>query len=376
SEYKDVIGANTMGAPTILMTEDLAQTERIHRQFELLAGLSSAERQALAVARRSEAVKIARLAPLLSQYPLEKLQLMVERLREPFSLFTFIPQRQEEKLSIIADIRTRLQRKRASFDPEDREKLDKLMKFLNPELITPENLPEWVRVQFREPNTGQEGRFVILRTVGSKSDILDTKALKQAFFTVMDEGREVRAGAIYFVLPEIMETIEAEGPVVIGTALGGLVIILLVFFRSPTAVLLVMLPLCFSVLWTMGCLALLQLKLNFFNIVVIPLLLGMGIDNGVHIYQRFREEASSSLGRVLRETGGALLMATLTTMIGFSGMFFADHRGLNSMATLADIGMGLSFLGAVVTLPALLHLGRVARQTRARRVAADRPGAG
>ncbi len=97
------------------------------------------------------------------------------------------------------------------------------------------------------------------------------------------------------------------------------------------------------------------IKLNFFNIVVLPSVIGIGVDNGVHIYHRYREEGPGSLYFVLKNTGVAVSMTTLTTIVGYSGLILARHPGLNSIGDLAIIGIGSAFVTAVLVLPALLQ---------------------
>ena len=386
-DSRSVIGEHAMGAPTIVMADDVAQAEAVYRHFEAIENLPNTVRMALLAATTPEELRapqlvsmIANLPPddaerqaveqgladverLLKVYPLTRVQHMVDRLYEAISIFRFVPADQEQKRPIIQDIRRRLLQKREIFEGDEREQLDEFLTYTDPGALAVADLPEWIRVRFREPS-GHEGRFLVLRTKGSKSNIQNTRILKDAYFTLLTEsGAEVPAAATYFVLPEIMETIENEGPLIIGLALAGLFVILFLFFRRPGAVMVVLIPLVFSLLWVCGVIAVAGFKLNFYNVVVVPLLLGMGIDHGVHIYSRFREQGRQGLALVLSETGTAIGMATLTTMIGFGGLFFADSVGVNSMATLAILGMGLAFVGAVVTLPALLHLGR-ARQKR------------
>jgi predicted RND superfamily exporter protein len=99
-----------------------------------------------------------------------------------------------------------------------------------------------------------------------------------------------------------------------------------------------------------------SMKLNFYNMVALPTIIGMGIDNGVHLYHRYREEGENSLPRVLKSTGGAMFVSMLTTMVGFSGLTLATHPGLNSIGRLALIGLVTCFVAAVVVLPALLQI--------------------
>ena len=139
--------------------------------------------------------------------------------------------------------------------------------------------------------------------------------------------------------------------------LSFLVVFLLVFldFRSLKATLLVLTPLALGLLWMGVIMFLFGIKLNFFNIVVLPSVIGIGVDNGVHIYHRYKEEGSGSLYFVLKNTGVAVSMTTLTTIVGYSGLILARHPGLNSIGDLAVIGISSAFVTAVVVLPALLQ---------------------
>lgn len=384
-EYKDVIGRHSMGAPTVVMPPSLELTEVLHRQFETMEDIPEALKMALLAAEKPEDVRhpqivaaldnlppgdpdrlalldgLDRLAPLLEMYPVARLKIMAERLNKVVSIFSFVPHAQEEKLPIIEDIRVRLERKKNVFKGEEREQLDELMGYLSPKTLSYMDLPEWIRVQFKEPDGEHIGRFLILRTKGSKTDIQNTSLLKEAYFDLEVEGTHVPSAGTYFVLPEIIETIQREGALIIGLALLGLVIILLYFLRRLVAMITVLVPLCLAVLWTCGIYVALGLKLNFYNVVVVPLLFGMGIDHGIHIYTRFVEGRGRHIARVIRETGSAITAATVTTLVGFAGLFFADNVGLNTMGTLAIIGMALALVAATLTLPAMLHLWRASR---------------
>ena len=105
-----------------------------------------------------------------------------------------------------------------------------------------------------------------------------------------------------------------------------------------------------------GVMFLTGMKLNFYNMVALPTIIGMGVDNGVHLYHRYDMEGKGSLPHVLRSTGGAMFVSMLTTMVGFLGLVMATHPGLNSIGVLAVIGIIACFVAAVVLLPALLQV--------------------
>jgi predicted RND superfamily exporter protein len=93
-----------------------------------------------------------------------------------------------------------------------------------------------------------------------------------------------------------------------------------------------------------------------FNMVVIPSIIGIGIDNAVHIYHRYRREGPGSVLAVVRKTGAAVSLASITTAVGFGSSLISHHAGLRSLGLLAVIGIGSTLLSAVVFFPALLVL--------------------
>ena len=147
-------------------------------------------------------------------------------------------------------------------------------------------------------------------------------------------------------------------------AFGALMVlvILLVDFRSPRDALLAALPLAMGSIWMMGAMKLLGLGFNFANLVGVPLIIGVGIDNGVHIMRRVRLEGDRGMDVVARHTGRAILIASLTTMIGFGSLGLASHRGLASLGIVLLIGVFACWLTSTIVLPnVLVALGRVRR---------------
>ena len=90
------------------------------------------------------------------------------------------------------------------------------------------------------------------------------------------------------------------------------------------------------------------------NAIVLPSMLGLSVDGGVHLYHRIQERGISELGAIMRGTGSAVAICTLTSLLGFAGMLLADHPGLRSIGLLALIGLLGGLFGALVILPALV----------------------
>ena len=147
-------------------------------------------------------------------------------------------------------------------------------------------------------------------------------------------------------------------------ALGSVLvlIILLIDYRDFRDVAFAAIPLAMGVVWMMGLMGLAGLKFNFANLVGVPLILGVGIDNGVHLVHRLRLERGAGMTTVLRHTGRAILIASTTTMIGFGSLALASHRGLASLGVVLLLGVGACLVTSTVVLPNLLvALGSVRR---------------
>ena len=133
-------------------------------------------------------------------------------------------------------------------------------------------------------------------------------------------------------------------------------IVLFIDLRNIVHTLLVLTPLLTALVWVTGFMYVFDIKLNLYNMIAFPTIIGMGIDNGVHVFHRFREAGKGSLRLVLRTTGIALLATSLTTMVGFAGLVPAHHPALTSIGVLSLIGLGCCFITSVTLLPALLQM--------------------
>ncbi len=126
-------------------------------------------------------------------------------------------------------------------------------------------------------------------------------------------------------------------------------------FRSIKWSAFALIPLVVGVLWMILLMEVFGMKLNMYNLIVLPAVLGIGNDAGVHLVHRYLEEGKGSIRRMLNSTGEHVFMSSLTTMIGFGGLLLSFHPGLRSIGELAVAGIGMTLVAALVFLPALLQ---------------------
>ncbi|MCF7885030.1 MAG: MMPL family transporter [Candidatus Marinimicrobia bacterium] len=133
-------------------------------------------------------------------------------------------------------------------------------------------------------------------------------------------------------------------------------IFLLIDFKSPLKSLIAMIPLVTGFLWMLGLMALFGVKLTLVNIMGLPLILGIGIDDGVHILHRYQIEGKTALHKVYSSTGKAVIITSFTTMISFGSLVFATYRGYGSLGIALFIGVGACLLTTILILPSILGL--------------------
>ncbi len=132
------------------------------------------------------------------------------------------------------------------------------------------------------------------------------------------------------------------------------VVILLIFFRSIKKTFLALLPTTLALITTAGIMGYMGISINLINFIIIPILIGIGLDDGIHLIDRFRE--TNDIGQTLTSTGRSILLTSLTTCLGFGSLALAKYHVLSSMGLLTIIGVSSCFIYSVITLSALLHL--------------------
>ena len=160
-------------------------------------------------------------------------------------------------------------------------------------------------------------------------------------------------GMILF-MRELVNTASREGSRATLLALGMILLIVLIDFKSFKVGGFAFLNLVAVVVSMTGLIILLGVKFNFVNVLALPILIGIGIDDSVHILHRYR--SGDNLRTVLSSTGRGILLTSLTTMVGFGSLAFASFQGLQSFGIVLFFGVGIAFLYSVILLPALIRL--------------------
>ena len=137
-------------------------------------------------------------------------------------------------------------------------------------------------------------------------------------------------------------------------SLGAIVVLVFIHFRKLSCVVLALVPVALGGLWMLGIMGLRNIPLNPANIMTLPLIVGIGVTNGIHILNRFAEEQHPSI--LARSTGKAVLVSGLTTIAGFGSLILAKHQGITSLGWIMAIGVATCMFVGLTFLPAILNV--------------------
>ena len=135
-------------------------------------------------------------------------------------------------------------------------------------------------------------------------------------------------------------------------SLGAIVIMVFLHFRTLTSVVLALLPVAIGSIWLGGIMGWARIPFNPANIMTLPLVLGIGVTNGIQILNRFAEEKKP--GILSKSTGKAVFVSGLTAISGFGSLIIGRHQGIRSLGEIMSIGMATCMIAALAFLPALL----------------------
>jgi len=141
----------------------------------------------------------------------------------------------------------------------------------------------------------------------------------------------------------------------VATALG-VVLVVAFLFRSLPVGLLVLLPVGYGIVVTVGLLVLTGHRFGGMGFAAFPLIVGIGIDNGIHLVRRALEGPGRNAGRLLADSGAALIQTNLTTIVGFGALMSATIPPLAELGEITAVGMTVALLASIFLVPSILVL--------------------
>lgn len=289
------------------------------------------------------------------------------------SVAAFVPEDQAAKLPLVQEIRALATPENLRFlSPEQQLAVQQVIPPADLRPFGAEDLPPALRRQLTEVD-GRVGTPVLVYP-SQRMDVwngLDVVKFAEELRAVPLPRADVPMASSTLVFADVLHSIENDGPRATLLSLAGVVLLVLVAFglgrrtvRSLGDAGWILAALAVGVLWFGGLAGALHLRLNMLNFIALPITFGIGADYATNIFQRRRLDHGRSIADIVRTTGGAVALCSLTTMLGYSSLLIARNQALISFGVLADLGEVACLAAALFALPAVLRWRELARERR------------
>lgn len=296
------------------------------------------------------------------------------------SVFSLLPKDQARKLPVLRQVRaliTENQRYLKFLSAEQRREVDRITPPADLRALGPADLPEKMARPFTDVD-GARG-LVLYVQVAPQMSVWDGRDLIRFSAAVrqvrLPNGEEIHASGHPVIFADMIQAVLADGPRAALFSFAGVLVLVAFAFRRWSHKALVTFVLSLGVAWLLGAMGSWDLlvrdltlqgrqlsegfvnaipKLNFLNFIVIPLTIGIGVDYGVNVAQRYVQEGRGSMRFVLASTGGAVALCSLTTIIGYSALLLSRNLALVSFGKLANLGELACLAAALTVLPAAI----------------------
>ena len=223
-----------------------------------------------------------------------------------------------------------------------------LSRALDAEEVAVESFPPWLRDQW----IAGDGRYRLEIHPGENLD------LRPALVRFIDDVQRIAPAATGTPLVQLKSGEAVAGAFfqALACALVLVAAVLVLVSRPRRDALLVMCPLLLAGALTVAAMVVLGIPFDFANVIALPLLLGIGVDNGIHMVHRARSAACPG-GVLATSTTRAVLTSALTTICGFGSLAFSPHPGMAGMGAVLAIGLAATLVCTLVVLPAIMTPG-------------------
>jgi hypothetical protein len=284
------------------------------------------------------------------------------------TLEDFVPKQQAEKIKVLEEIRRTLPPKIFYKMSEHDQKL--AQQFLNPAVQKPiqlKDLPPLLLDKFTEKD-GSVGKLILVEPpIGKQTDNGDK--LIAFIKDLRDSADQVEPGCAVAgsltITADMIQAISRDGPKATLFALVAVCLLVFVLFRNLRTSALILAALFMGVTWLAGIILGFWVKINFLNFIALPITFGIGVDYGVNIFQRYREEGPGKILDVIKHTGGAVALCSFSTIVGYCSLLIASNKAFKSFGLLAVAGELTCVIAALVGFPAFLLMWNRKRSSAA-----------
>lgn len=271
------------------------------------------------------------------------------------SILSHVPRQQPEKILILREIEVLIAKQEpllSKLDSETKKKIKSLRSQLKATALEWQELPKGMKRQYE----GESQKLSVVY-VFPKHGILDGQVAKHFVRELrslpLPEGVTLAGEPVIYA--DILMLLERDTPRSLMLSFLMVILVLFLHFKKPAHVAWVLLPVMMAFLWMTGMAGATHFKFNYLNVAILPSVLGAGIDNGIYIFNCYKEKRRGNFVRALWNTGKGVILSSFTAIAAFASLICARHVGMASMGILGFFGFTSIFLTSVVVLPALIQ---------------------
>lgn len=277
------------------------------------------------------------------------------------SVYTFVPPPETAKANakILQEWQEELKDiDVAALPPEMQDKATMFKKMLEARPFDVNGVPEIYAQQFRHLPTTKVENHGYLTFIYPGVDLWDGKLMlqfaDQTGVIKTASGHEYRSAGAAQLYARLARIVLKDGQLTVFLVALWILVMHFADFRSVPLALASVIPLTVGLAMMLGFMSIFDLRLNFMNIIILPILLGFGVSHGLYLLHRFLEGTSPVVA--LRSIGAAVASSTLTAVSGFASLLAAEHNGLRSMGMVACIGLITTLVVSFTVLAAVMQL--------------------
>lgn len=240
---------------------------------------------------------------------------------------------------------------------ELQKEIRRLREHLDLSPLSLESIPPEIRRSLtrQEPDANGAAQDLYLVVVEPRNRVSlapEAEAFAGRLEDIQVDGRRYVAAGEALIFAETLRLVKREGVVAIGLAWLATAVLVYVAFRSWVDLVALVATLAGATAISLAVLALAGMRLSFFNMTVVPLLVGLGINYGIHVLHAYHERGLTA-AHAARRLAASVGSAAATTVVGFTGLLLARHPGLWSMGFTASVGIGITVLSCLLFLPSM-----------------------
>ena len=274
------------------------------------------------------------------------------------SVLDVIPQEQQTKLALLAEIRTQIDEIAPMLDDAQREELLALRPADDLVAITAADLPAPLARKLTERD-GRVGLMIAVKPSAEFDERNGRDLIKFSTAVRKLASNEVVASGACMLFADVLTQIQKDGPLVTGIASIALIIMVVTIVGRSRRAIAVLLASTAGSIGMIAVCALAGLKINFLDFVALPITLGLGIDYAINIADR-ATHADPMIA--LRSTGGTVLVCSLTTMIGYMSLMVSDNLSIRGFGLASLIGEVTCVIAAFIVVPAVISLPKLSNE--------------